>query len=68
VSHPLWISHIPPNPTGGLARLGTRTITAIYGFEDSEGIQALVLELCEGPTLADAGGQHTDRRSASVMD
>ena len=46
---------------------GDPNITAIYGFEDSEGIQALVLELCEGPTLADAGGQHTARRSASVM-
>src|SRR5262249_11157684 len=28
-------------------------IGAIYGFEDSEGIHALVLQLVEGPTLAD---------------
>jgi eukaryotic-like serine/threonine-protein kinase len=36
-----------------LASLNHPHIGAIYGFEDSDGIHALVLELIEGPTLAD---------------
>jgi serine/threonine protein kinase len=36
-----------------LATLNHPNIAAIYGFEDSKGVQALVLELVEGPTLAD---------------
>jgi Tol biopolymer transport system component len=36
-----------------LAALNHPNIGAIYGFEDSGGAQALVLELVEGPTLAD---------------
>jgi len=36
-----------------LASLNHPNIAAIYGFEDSGGIQALVLELVEGPTLAE---------------
>src|SRR5262249_11721436 len=36
-----------------LASLNHPNIGAIYGFEDSEGVHALVLELVEGPTLAD---------------
>jgi serine/threonine protein kinase len=36
-----------------LASLNHPNIAAIYGFEDSGGIHALVLELVEGPTLAD---------------
>src|SRR5499426_1487081 len=36
-----------------LASLNHPNIGAIYGFEDSDGVQALVLELVEGPTLAD---------------
>src|SRR2546422_4685170 len=36
-----------------LASLNHPTIAAIYGFEESNGVQALVLELVEGPTLAD---------------
>ena len=41
-----------------LASLNHPHIAAIYGLEESGGIQALVLELVEGPTLADviAGG------------
>ncbi len=41
-----------------LASLNHPNIGAIYGFEESNGVQALVLELVEGPTLADriAGG------------
>jgi eukaryotic-like serine/threonine-protein kinase len=35
-----------------LAALNHPNIAAIYGFENSDGIQALVLELVEGPTLA----------------
>ena len=36
-----------------LASLNHPHIAAIYGFEDSGSVQALVLELVEGPTLAD---------------
>jgi Tol biopolymer transport system component len=36
-----------------LAALNHPNIAAIYGFEDSNGVQALVLELVDGPTLAD---------------
>src|SRR5262249_54868243 len=36
-----------------LASLDHPNIGAIYGFEDSEGSHALVLQLVEGPTLAD---------------
>jgi serine/threonine-protein kinase len=36
-----------------LASLNHPNIGAIYGFEDGDAIQALVLELVEGPTLAD---------------
>ena len=36
-----------------LASLNDPRIGAIYGFEESEGVRALVLELVEGPTLAD---------------
>src|SRR5437764_11870753 len=36
-----------------LASLNHPHIGAIYGFEESEGVHALVLELVEGPTLAD---------------
>ena len=36
-----------------LASLNHAHIAAIYGFEEAAGVQALVLELVEGPTLAD---------------
>jgi serine/threonine protein kinase len=36
-----------------LASLNHPNIGAIYGFEESDGVRALVLELVEGPTLAD---------------
>jgi eukaryotic-like serine/threonine-protein kinase len=36
-----------------IASLNHPNIAAIYGFEQSNGIYALVLELVEGPTLAD---------------
>jgi Tol biopolymer transport system component len=36
-----------------LAALNHPNIAAIYGFEDSSGVQALVLELVDGPTLAE---------------
>lgn len=41
-----------------LASLNHPHIGGIYGLEDAEGVRALVLELVEGPTLADriAGG------------
>src|SRR5271165_4801348 len=36
-----------------LASLNHTNIAAIYGLEDSGGVRALVMELVEGPTLAD---------------
>jgi Tol biopolymer transport system component len=36
-----------------LASLNHTNIAAIYGLEESEGLHALVMELAEGPTLAD---------------
>jgi eukaryotic-like serine/threonine-protein kinase len=36
-----------------LASLNHPNIGGIYGLEDAEGVKALVLELVEGPTLAD---------------
>ncbi len=36
-----------------LASLNHPNIGAIYGFEHADGIHALVLELVDGPTLAD---------------
>ena len=40
-----------------LATLNHPHIGAIYGLEESDGITALVLELVEGPTLADRLGR-----------
>src|SRR2546422_10109697 len=36
-----------------LASLNHPNIGGIYGLEDADGVRALVLELVEGPTLAD---------------
>src|SRR6476660_9529975 len=36
-----------------LASLDHPNIGAIYGFEDADGVHALVLQLVDGPTLAD---------------
>ena len=36
-----------------LASLNHPHIAAIYGFEETNGVQALALELVDGPTLAD---------------
>ncbi|HEV2982857.1 MAG TPA: protein kinase [Vicinamibacterales bacterium] len=49
-----------------LASLNHPNIAAIYGFEESDGMQALVLELVEGPSLGvfalDAVGRFPHRR------
>ena len=37
-----------------LASLNHPNIASIHGFEESDGVKALVLELVEGPTLAGA--------------
>jgi len=42
-----------------LASLNHPNIAAIYGLEESDGVRALVLELVEGPTLADRIAQGT---------
>jgi len=34
-------------------------IGAIYGFDDGDGVHALVLDLVDGPTLADSIAQGT---------
>ena len=49
-----------------LAALNHPNIAAIYGVEEGHGTRALVLELVEGPTLADriVHGQIPARRSA----
>ena len=43
-------SSVRPRP---LASLNPPNIGAIHGLEDAKGVTALVLELVEGPTLAD---------------
>ena len=45
-----------------LASLNHPNIAAIYGFEDSNGVQTLVLELVEGPTLAERLVSWADQR------
>ncbi len=42
-----------------LASLNHPNIASIYGLEEAEGVRALVLELVEGPTLADVIQQST---------
>jgi Tol biopolymer transport system component len=51
-----------------LASVNHPNIAAIYGFEESSGTQALVLELVEGPTLADriAQGRLTVSETVSI--
>jgi serine/threonine protein kinase len=49
-----------------LASLNHPNIAAIYGFEDSGATHALVLELVEGPTLADVIRSRSERRSSTL--
>src|SRR5438128_3753497 len=49
-----------------LAALNHPNIGAIYGFEDREGLHALILELVEGETLAERLARTTERRSKTV--
>ena len=44
---------------GGVASMNHPNIAAIYGLERSSGITALVMELVEGPTLAERIAQRT---------
>ena len=46
-----------------LAALNHPNIAAIHGFEEADGITALVLELVEGPTLAERIEQVTSHKS-----
>jgi serine/threonine protein kinase len=41
------------NASGRLTSLNHPNIGSIYGLEETEGVRALVLEVIEGPTLAD---------------
>jgi serine/threonine protein kinase len=47
-----------------LASLNHPNIGGIHGLEESAGIRALVLELVDGPTLADVIAQRSERRAA----
>ena len=49
-----------------LASLNHSNIAAIYGFEDSGSTHALVLELVEGPTLADLIAQESTARGGGA--
>ena len=49
-----------------LASFNHRNIAAIYGFEEADGVQALVLELVEGPTLADVPAQRASLTSSAL--
>jgi len=49
-----------------LTSLNHPNIAAIYGFEESDGVQALVLEFVDGPTLADVIGTETSRAPAAA--
>jgi Tol biopolymer transport system component len=49
-----------------LASLNHPNIAAIYGFEDSGSVQALVLELVEGPTLAERIAQASSAGSTGA--
>ena len=46
-----------------LAALNHPHIGAIYGVEDADGVRGLVLELVEGPTLADRARRRSTARS-----
>ena len=50
-----------------LASLNHPHIAAVYGLEDTESGKALVMELVEGPTLADRIAQGTDSRRRSPV-
>src|SRR6188472_973048 len=54
-----------------LASLNHPNIAAIYGVEDSGDVRALVMELAEGPTLADliasAGAPHLGLTIADAL-
>jgi eukaryotic-like serine/threonine-protein kinase len=49
-----------------LASLNHSNIASIYGFEESGALQALVLELVEGPTLADRIGTRSPGPPRSI--
>jgi Protein kinase domain len=51
-----------------LAALNHPNIGAIYGIEESEGITALVLELVEGPTLAERILSGTTRKDVFTIE
>ena len=52
-----------------LAALNHSNIAIIHGFENADGVRALVMELVEGPTLADRiAGRSADSTRRSAFD
>ena len=51
-----------------LASLNHPNIAAIYGFEAANGVYALVLELVEGPTLADMIAGHPSPEAEPTLE
>jgi serine/threonine-protein kinase len=49
-----------------LASLNHPNIAAIYGLQESDGVQALVLELVEGPTLAERLAQGSGLKAQGI--
>lgn len=62
-SDPDWLAHFE-REAKALASLNHPNIATIHGLEESDGLKALVLELVEGPTLADRIAPRTRRQRA----
>jgi serine/threonine-protein kinase len=51
-----------------LASLNHPNIAAIYGLEQAQGVRALVMELVEGPTLAEIGAGEAGSKDPALRD